>query len=297
MTPRHAARWLAPALALALSAAAPAQAAPPPSAAADMTWMEFEAAAREGAVALWALGAMEEHGPHLPLDTDVIIPTRQLERVRDRLAERGVRSVTLPTYAWGVNHVTSAFPGSIQVRPQVMTELMVDVFESLARAGFKEAYCITGHYDAAHSRAILEAVRRANAQGRIRVRYVAPEPLGRRLGLEPGGPDALLARFPPLPTARPFADLHAGAGETSAVLHIAPDKVRRDLTTKLAPTDLSDAQVAAWRQGGEAARAITPHGYLGAPAEATPAEGAAKVLGEADAYAEAILAARARPGR
>lgn len=269
--------------------------AAPPSAAADMTWLEFEAAARDGAVALWALGAMEEHGPHLPLDTDVIIPARQLERVRDRLAERGVRSVTLPAYAWGVNQVTSAFPGSIRVRPEVMTELMVDVFDSLAQAGFREAYCITGHYDAAHSRAILEAVRRTNAKGQIRVRYVAPEPLGRRLGLTPDSPDALLARFPPPPPGRPFADLHAGAGETSAVLHVAPEKVRKDLAPRLPPTDLSDAQVAAWRQGGAAARAITPDGYLGAPADATSEAGAAKVLGEADAYADAILAALRRP--
>ena len=40
---------------------------------ADMTWLEVERAARNGAVVLWGLGVIEEHGPHLPLGTDVCI--------------------------------------------------------------------------------------------------------------------------------------------------------------------------------------------------------------------------------
>ena len=57
--------------------------------------------------------------------------------------------VIVPPYYWGVNHVTGSFPGSIDIRPEVMTELMTDVFRSLAKAGFRQVFCITGHYDAA----------------------------------------------------------------------------------------------------------------------------------------------------
>src|SRR5687768_14194268 len=126
---------------------------------ADMTYVELDKAIDDGAVALWAIGAIEEHGPHLPLATDVYVPTAQLLQVQRRLADKRIASVIVPPYYWGVNRVTGAFPGSIDIRPEVMTELMKDVFRSLTAAGFKQVYCITGHYDAAHSRAIVEAVR------------------------------------------------------------------------------------------------------------------------------------------
>ncbi len=89
----------------------------------------------------------------------------------------------MPPYYWGVNRVTGSFAGSIDIRPEVMVELMSDVFRSLAKAGVQEVYCITGHYDAAHGQAIIEAVRRANREGSIRAHFVVPSTLGRRLGL------------------------------------------------------------------------------------------------------------------
>jgi creatinine amidohydrolase len=255
---------------------------------ADMTYVELEAAAKDGAVALWALGSIEEHGPHLPLATDVYIPSEQLRRVHASLAANGVKSVIVPPYYWGVNRVTGAFPGSIDIRPEVMVELMSDVFLSLARAGVKDVYCITGHYDAAHGRAIADAVRRANADGTIRAHFVLPSGLGRRLGLSSADPGALLVD--PAPVAGPSQpDLHAGEGETSVMLRAAPATVRERLIPSLKSTDLSPEQVAAWRVGGEAARRITPGGYLGAPAGSDAAKGEARLAAESDAYAAAIL--------
>src|SRR5262245_13830232 len=91
---------------------------------ADMTYPEIEAAARDGAVVLWAMGVIEQHGPHLPLATDVYIPSAVLRRARAILAAKGVPSVIAPAFYWGVNHVTGRFPGSFQVRPEVMIELI-----------------------------------------------------------------------------------------------------------------------------------------------------------------------------
>src|SRR5262249_15785013 len=109
----------------------PASADPVPSVfagtLADMTYVELDEAGRRGAVALWALGVMEEHGPPLPLGTDVYVPTAQLLQVQRKLGEKKISSVIVPAYYWGVNHVTGSFPGSIDVRPEVMTELMLDV--------------------------------------------------------------------------------------------------------------------------------------------------------------------------
>ena len=47
---------------------------------ADMTYPEVEQAVRDGAVALWALGVIEQHGPHLPLGTDVYVPMGRRRR-------------------------------------------------------------------------------------------------------------------------------------------------------------------------------------------------------------------------
>src|SRR5688500_11286949 len=98
---------------------------------ADTTYREFEDEVRRGAVALWALGVIEEHGPHLPLATDVYLPSATLRQVRTMLAERGRPAVIVPPFYWGVNSVTADFAGSITVRPQVVEELIIDVLSSL----------------------------------------------------------------------------------------------------------------------------------------------------------------------
>lgn len=260
---------------------------------AEMTYPELDAAARNGAVALWALGAIEEHGPHLPLGTDVYVPTAQLRQAQQKLAAQKISSVIVPAYYWGVNNVTGAFPGSIHIRPEIMTELMTDVFRSLARAGFKEIFCITGHYDAAHGRALIEGVRRANQAGIIKAHFVVPKPLGIRLGLKEGETGFLLIEPPtgPVPT---HPDLHAGEGETSAILAVAPELVRKDIATKLPSTDLTMKDVEEWRNGQERAKEITPQGYLGAPARADAATGAARIELEGSRIAEAVASARKR---
>jgi creatinine amidohydrolase len=260
---------------------------------AEMTYVELETAARNGAVALWALGAIEEHGPHLPLATDVYVPTAQLRHAQQKLSAQRISSVIVPAYYWGVNNVTGAFPGSIHIRPEIMVELMTDVFRSLARAGFKEIFCITGHYDAAHGRALIEAVRRANQAGIIKAYFVVPKPLGTRLGVREAEAGFLLIE-PSTGPAPAHPDLHAGEGETSAVLAIAPDLVHKDIASKLPSTDLTAKDVEEWRKGQERAKQITPQGYLGAPARADADSGAARIEMDGRRIAEAIVSTRSR---
>ena len=258
--------------------------------AADLTWPEFETAAKSGAVILWAIGSIEEHGPHLPLATDTYVPSNELARVQRTLAAQGVKSIILPPYDWGVNHVTGAFPGSIHIRPETMSALLQDVFQSLGRAGFGDVFLITGHYDAAHNRAIANAVRKARLAHGPNVTFVVPAALGTRIGLTRGEPGFAFADFPaPDPNAPP--DLHAGKTETSMMLAGAPATVRTDTIANLPPTRLDAAELAEWRQGQERARALTPHGYLGAPAQASATLGETVLADEASAYARAISAA------
>lgn len=253
---------------------------------AELTWNELEERARSGAVALWAIGAIEEHGPHLPLATDIYLPTLQLRLVRSMLAKRGVKAEIVPPYFWGVNHVTGAFPGSIEIRPDTMRALMEDVFQSLRKAGFQQIVVITGHYDAAHSRTILEAVEAANARG-TNVTYLVPQTIAARIGVTGSRVGAVPVDLGSKPG--PVADLHAGDAETSAMLSGARSVVRTSRLRSLPATTLSQAQVAEWRRGQEHARRLTPHGYLGDPARATAAKGRRQTRQTAAAYAKAIV--------
>lgn len=256
--------------------------------AADMTSNEFAAAAERGAVVLWALGAIEQHGPHLPLATDVYIPQAQLAAAAARLRSKGVEVVVLPPYYWGVNQVTGSYPGSINIRPETMEAVMVDVFTSLKTTGFREVYCITGHWDAAHGRSIARAVA-ANDLPAFRVRFVVPKPLADRLELS--GDTVLRVDLPSF--SYNFPDVHAGDDETSVMLAVRPATVRKSIARRLPPANLSPDRFKAWRSGGGIARRIAPSGYVGNPASADADRGRRRAADNAKAISDVIIAARA----
>jgi creatinine amidohydrolase len=257
---------------------------------AELTWGEVAAAARAGAVALWAFGVIEQHGPHLPTGTDVYLPAAKLRRTRALLAEAGIAAVIVPPYYWGVNHVSGAFPASPRVRPSVMAALMADVIGSLADDGFGHLFCVTGHGDAEHNRTIYEGIRQGGEGRPIRASFLAEARLVERLGLSPADP--LVTPFTPAATgpARPFLDIHAGEWETSAMLATHPGLVRQEVVPGLVPTDFVAADLAEWRRGLGHARAKTPLGYLGDPAAASLEDGQRSLEAQAVAMAAAIVA-------
>ena len=261
---------------------------------ADMTWPEVAAAAANGAVALWGLGVIEQHGPHLPLATDVYLPAAILGAAKRRLAERGVASVVVPPFYWGVNHVTGSFPATFCVRPEVMAELLVDVFASLKKDGFRAAFCLSGHGDVAHNRTILDAVRRGRGDG-LEAFMLADAALARRMGAAPDDPGVAVFANADAPPAE-FLDIHAGEDETSRMRASFPDLVRWETARALAPTNLRLADLAEWRKGGDDAVRTTPNGYFGDPAAADPERGRHALDRMAAAIADAVVAKRPPPG-
>jgi len=257
---------------------------------AEMTWREVEDAARQDAVALWAFGVIEQHGPHLPAGTDVYLPSARLRRVRELLAARNVPSVIVPPYYWGVNFVSAAFPASFQVRPAIMIELMADIFASLVRDGFRRTFCITGHGDALHNRTILDAIRRGRAETGADISFLAEDSLLNRLGV--GLSEPHVTPFAAQPSKAAFPDIHAGQWETSIMLSICPSLVHRDKLPSIPAVEFSPADLAEWRTAPEIARRKTPQGHVGDPAQATPQAGAAEIEASAAAMAEAIMRRR-----
>ena len=276
---------------------------------AELTFLEVQSAAREGAVLLWAFGVIEQHGPHLPTGTDVYLPTARLRQVRAALAEQGVRALILPPYYWGVNVVSGSFPASYSVRPEIMREVVSDVLAGVARDGFRHVFCFSGHGDALHNATVYEGIRLGRSRTDADISFVTDAGLAQRLGwalddpaLTVHGEGPALDAVASSPSAprpadpSPFVDVHAGRWETSLMMRVAPDLVREDVRAALESTDHGVEQLAVWRRGYEDARATTPLGYFGDPAAATSAEGERSLATSALEAADAI-SARVRRGR
>lgn len=270
---------------------------------AEMTWYQVEEAARSGAILLWAFGVIEQHGPHMPTGTDVYLPSAHLRNVRARLAARGIQALIVPPYYWGVNDVSGSFPASYQVRPEIMIELLSDIFGSLARDGFKHVFCVSGHGDRRHNFTLYQAIQAGRARTELDISFVLEPALALRLELTLDDPALTLQRAAgprfiaeaagsaaaqDASTAPRYIDVHAGCEETSMMMCSCPELVRNEIRQTLQSTDYGPEDLAVWRRGFAAARMKTPLGYFGDPAAASRAYGEALFASHAERAAEAI---------
>ncbi|MBP0491496.1 creatininase family protein [Pararoseomonas indoligenes] len=254
---------------------------------ADMTYPEVAEAAERGAVVLWALGVIEQHGPHLPLATDVYVPMAVLRQAKALLAERGIESIIAPPFYWGINAVSSSFPGSIKVRAPVMIELIKDVFASLGGDGFRRIFCLSGHGDAQHNRTIYDGIVAGCGPETIEGHFVLAPVMRDRLELDPADPR--LVTYGKASSGTPGnLDIHAGESETSVLLHECMEACRCELIPGLRPTNLGMEDLKVWRQGGKQALKVTPMGYFGDPAAATAEKGREFLRQNAASVADAI---------
>jgi creatinine amidohydrolase len=109
---------------------------------ASMTWPEVNETITEGRVALIPIGAIEQHGPHLPIDTDNLF----VEQICNRAAERAPDAlVALPPIHYGFNDHNMDFPGTITIKMQHFMDYCFDVGASLAYHGFRRILYVNGH--------------------------------------------------------------------------------------------------------------------------------------------------------
>src|SRR2546422_983186 len=125
---------------------------------AHLTWEEVRDLDRTKTVAIVPVGAVEAHGPHLPLATDVIIAEAMARAAAGRLAARGHEAVLLPAIAYTAAEFAARFPGTVSLQPATVTALLVDLARSLARHGLSLLAVANAHLDPAHLGAIEAAV-------------------------------------------------------------------------------------------------------------------------------------------
>lgn len=107
-----------------------------------LRWPEVDAAPG-GAhrVAVLALGSVEQHGPHLPLDTDIAIARWLAAGVAARIAG----AIALPALELGAASEHAAFPGTLSLSPATFTAVVADLLRSLAPHGFARAFVFSAH--------------------------------------------------------------------------------------------------------------------------------------------------------
>jgi mycofactocin system creatininase family protein len=189
------------------------------------------------------VGSTEQHGPHLPLDTDTRIATAAAHAFVATLTASGYPAslVVAPAIAYGASGEHQAFPGTVSIGTAVLEQLLLEFGRSACEWAGRLVF-VNGH--GGNVEALAAAVRRLRYEGR----------------------DAGW-----IPCSVSYGDAHAGHTETSILLHLSPETVCIDERCAGNVTPLAGL-MATMRRGGVAA--VSEVGVLGDPTTATAAAGA-----------------------
>ena len=227
----------------------------------ELTWSEVPT----GSLLVVPVGSCEQHGPHLPLDTDLRIARLLVAG----LAERRDDLVVAPAITVGASGEHQSFPGTLSIGTEALVAVIVELARSALPppgsphpAPFTRVLFVNGH--GGNIEAFAVAVSHLRREGR-RVEVFHPQV--------------------------PDGDSHAGRTETSILLHADPTCVRTDR--------LPVGSTARWREIGptvmaEGLAAVTPNGVLGDATRASAEEGAtvlAQLVDQLDAAVRAFVAA------
>ncbi len=191
-----------------------------------LTKDEFAAAMQAGRWVLLPFGTVEAHGPHLPLETDLL----QAEHICAAVAER-INGMVAPALPYGVCRTFRNFPGTISLTPATLEAVVRDIVTECVRHGGRKFALITGHAESAQMEAMREAVMPlVNADPNLIVLTIGPYDF-----LDPIRQEANLVG----------RDGHAGSIETSAMLVVAQETVRMDRIPKVTRPRLSRFRVMA----------------------------------------------------
>jgi creatinine amidohydrolase len=219
-----------------------------------LSWSEVADLDRHRTVVLLPTAAVEQHGPHLPLDTDTYLCTRVVEEAADR-AQREGPVLVVPALSFGSSDHHMAFAGTLSLTAGTFLAVVGELCGNLAQHGFRRLLVVNGH--GGNSALVREAVQQlANRTAVLAAAadyWVLAEDTTSRVRDSPPGGMA-----------------HACEFETSLMLHLRPESVRRELVRREIPEprfaserlDLtSSATVAAgWRTDE-----LSSSGVLGAP--------------------------------
>ncbi|WP_148862550.1 creatininase family protein [Marinobacter fonticola] len=269
----------------------------------DLTTGELASIVGDKTVAILPVAAIEQHGPHLPLSTDLTIgesilrsalKSLSLESPESRESTKSLKPpqsleqidrgsvLVLPTVTVGLSLEHTAFPGTLSLRPDTAIDVLVDIGQSVAASGVHRLVIFNSH---GGNRQVIDlaALQLRQRFGMLVVkanyfRFKTPEALVTASELSRG--------------------IHGGELETAMMLHLAPDAVRQEHLQNFEALDegrLADNE----KLGPESEAAfawmgqdLNPAGVVGRAAQATPAQGEKLVSHFAQALAITIREAQ-----
>jgi len=195
----------------------------------DISWPEIGQADPARWIAVLPLAAVEQHGPHLPLGTDVMIAKAYLERLRE-LLPAALPVTFLPLQELGISTEHIDFPGTLSLPTEVALKSWMALGASVARAGVKKLVMVTSHGGNSAAMTLVAQDLRAH-HGLLVVttswsRLSAPEPL-----------------FPPEELRH---GIHGGAVETSIMLARYPHTVRKEAIADFQSSSIAMEQKFRW---------------------------------------------------
>jgi mycofactocin precursor peptide peptidase len=192
-------------------------------------------------VVLIPLGSTEQHGPHLPFETDTVIARAVAEALSTQLEALSIKALVAPSLPIGASGEHQDFPGTVSMGHEALRHVVIELARSVKTWAPRVVF-VNGH--GGNAPVLAEAVKQLVQEGH----------------------QALW-----VPCGIPGQDAHAGREETSLLLHIAPSTVNMAVAEVGATESLTEL-MPRMRESG--VRAVSANGVLGNPVGATAIEGA-----------------------
>ncbi len=222
----------------------------------ELTWPEAKNRFQEMDVALLPVGSIEQHGPHLPLDTDSFDADYLARQVACQCSDP--KPIVFPLIPYGVSYHHDEFSGTISVTNETLSRLVYEIGMSAARNGIKKLLIINGH--GGNEPTLNFAAQMINRDARIFV------------GVDSGETsDVDIDAMIDTPN-----DVHAGEIETSTTLAIRPELVKMEATQTSIPSfssrylNFTSKRGVSWYAY---THRISPSGTMGDPTKASAEKG------------------------
>ncbi len=214
----------------------------------NMAWPDFAKHSKRGIPAMLAVGAHEQHGPHLSLETDTIMAQELASRI-----SKEVTAILLPPLAYGECHSTSAYPGTLSLQPETLTALVTDIAKSLKAHGVCGLIIVNGHFG---NKKPLEVAMKQMEELHFPI-----------LLLDYPGLEEIAAKILESDPVRP-GFYHADELETSVVLAVFPEVVQMEKAEACYPRFPED-----YDENPRLLSDFNPSGVFGDPTLATVTKG------------------------
>src|SRR5580700_790936 len=260
----------------------------------EIRWPEMASIDRARWIAVLPLAATEQHGPHLPLETDILIAQAYLARVRELLPD-ALPVTFLPVQPIGISSEHTDFPGTLTLSPEAALKSWMALGESVARAGLKRLVMVTSH--GGNSAAMSLVAQELRTHHRMLVVTTAWGRLS--------APEALFS------ADEVRHGIHGGAVETSIMLARYGSEVRREAIADFRPSTTAMAKRFRWLSAQRPApfawqaQDLHPSGAVGDATQATPEKGErlidqgaktfCELLAEVDRFDPTLLSNRPKP--